>query len=136
MRHKHPFETHSKLRDEKIQGQTENFAICDGNFFKNKTNEVTKDGDTVSLRVQDINKVMPSYMTTNTKSFQIYNFWCGKNNDKWKLIGEVESFNNPVYINRYTQDASTVSPKDYKDQLLEDIASKIRLSTHFSHVLS
>ena len=52
MRNKHPFETHSKLRDEKVQGQTDNFAICDDDFFKKNTTEVTKDGKIVSLRVQ------------------------------------------------------------------------------------
>ena len=40
-----------------------------------------------------------------TMNFQIFNFYCGKNNDQWKLAGEVDTLRRPFL--KTTQDSST-----------------------------
>ena len=40
-----------------------------------------------------------------TMNFQIFNFYCGKNNDQWKLAGEVDKLRRPFL--KTTQDSLT-----------------------------
>ena len=40
-----------------------------------------------------------------TMNFQIFNFYCGENNDQWKLAGEVDKLRRPFL--KTTQDSST-----------------------------
>ena len=40
-----------------------------------------------------------------TMNFQIFNFYCGENNDQWKLAGEVDKLRRPFL--KTTQDSLT-----------------------------
>jgi len=55
-----------ELRDDTLQKATDNFATCDAKLVKRKTGLFTKE------------------------QVEIVNFYCGENNDQWKLIKEVK----------------------------------------------
>ena len=45
-----------------------------------------------------------------TMNFQIFNFYCGKNNDQWKLAGEVDKLRRPFL--KTTQNSAATTDQD------------------------
>ena len=46
----------------------------------------------------------------HTINFQIFNFYCGKNNDQWKLAGEVDKLRRPFL--KTTQNSAATTDQD------------------------
>lgn len=94
-----------ELRDNDLQTATDNFAVCDAKLIEKGTGKFKTNGD------------------------EITNFYCGENNDQWKLIKEVEEkLNSSDYIteaNYFTlllTQKDITDPEEYKTQIFTELA--------------
>ena len=62
-------------------------------------------------------------------NFQIFNFYCGKNNDQWKLAGEVDELRRPFQQDSTTTDEDETTADQGSRTTDEDSTSTDQEST-------